>query len=188
MLQVKIKRSAERDERFFTALENGHGVVAAAEAAGYERRTVYRWKKDNPDFATRWSAALEMALDLLEEEADRRGREGWDEPVFFHGAQVGSKHKYSDALLLARLKAVRPELYNSEHVKRPRAPVREQQVDFICFDTLDYVREMLAAGTLSEEQLPQGLREQVQNRPTAYDETRARQMERARSRSGTGTL
>jgi hypothetical protein len=104
-------RSATADETFFTALENGHPVRAACTAASYARRCVYRWRLNNPDFADRWSRALVMADDLLEEEADRRGRAGVDVPVFHNGEACGTKRKYSDGLLLARLKAIRPEQY-----------------------------------------------------------------------------
>jgi hypothetical protein len=159
MNQAQVKRSPERDERFFTAIENGHGIAAAAAAADYNRRTVYRWKKDDPDFDERWETALEMASDLLEEEAERRGRIGWTEPVFYQGEQVGTKHKYSDALLLARLKAVRPKLYNSEAFKRP--PLTSWNMSEITCTTLAQVRELLEAGTIRAEQLPEDFREMM---------------------------
>lgn len=104
-------RAAKADATFFTALENGHPVRAACTAAGYARRCVYRWRRNDADFAARWSHALTIAGDLLEEEADRRGRDGVDVPVFHNGEGCGTKRKYSDRLLLARLKAIRPEQY-----------------------------------------------------------------------------
>jgi hypothetical protein len=107
-------RSAEADDKFFTALENGHAVRAACLAAAYARRCVYRWRKSDAAFAARWATALTMAGDLLEEEADRRGRDGTDVPVFHRGEVCGSKRKYSDPLLLARLKAIRPEQYREK--------------------------------------------------------------------------
>lgn len=107
-------RSAAADDIFFAALENGHAVRASCLMAGYARRCVYRWRKHDPDFAARWAKALTMAGDLLEEEADRRGRDGTDVPVFHQGAACGAKRKYSDRLLLARLKAIRPEQYREK--------------------------------------------------------------------------
>src|SRR5262245_35302996 len=95
-------RTPDGDERFFTALQNGHSVRAACEAAGYVRSCVYLWRRDDKDFAARWAEALLIAGDLLEEEADRRGRDGYDEPVFFQGECRGAKRKFSDPLLLAR--------------------------------------------------------------------------------------
>lgn len=108
-------RSPEGDARFFAALENGHSVRAACEAADYARRCVYRWRAESEDFAKSWAEALVIAADLMEEEADRRGRDGYDEPYFFQGEIKGAKRKYSDALLLARLKALKPSIYRERH-------------------------------------------------------------------------
>lgn len=111
-------RSLEGDARFFVALENGCSVRAACEAAGYPRRCVYRWRAEHEDFAKGWAEALVIAADLLEEEADRRGRDGYDEPYFFQGEVKGAKRKYSDALLLARLRALKPDSYRERHALR----------------------------------------------------------------------
>jgi hypothetical protein len=110
-MPAATRRAAKRDQVFFTALENGHSTNAACEAAGYARRSVYRWRERDPAFAQGWLRALGIAADLLEDEADRRGRDGFDEPVFYQGEQCGAKRRYSDALLLARLKALRPAQY-----------------------------------------------------------------------------
>ncbi len=104
-------RSPDADDRFFTALENGHSVNAACATAGYARRCVYRWRSSDQAFAARWRDANAVACDLLADEADRRGRDGVDEPVFYKGEQCGAKRRYSDGLLLARLRALRPEQY-----------------------------------------------------------------------------
>ena len=48
----------------------------------------------------------EVALvERLETEAQRRAVEGWDEPVFHEGREVGKKRRYSDTLLIFTLKA-----------------------------------------------------------------------------------
>lgn len=104
-------RTPDADERFFLALENGHPVNAACAMAGYARRCVYRWRSSDHMFAARWRDANAVACDLLADEADRRGRDGFDEPVFYKGEQCGTKRRYSDGLLLARLRALRPEQY-----------------------------------------------------------------------------
>ena len=126
------KRSAEADTAFFTAIENGHPVRVACRAAGYARRCVYRWRAQDAAFAAAWANALQMAGDLLEEEADRRGRDGVDVPVFHRGEACGVKRKYADGLLLARLKAIRPEKYRDRVVlaKPDTQPVAVQLRDF----------------------------------------------------------
>ncbi len=153
-------RNETRDAAFFVALENGHPVRAACKAAGYTRQVVYRWRRRDPEFDARWREALAIAADLLEEEADRRGRDGFDEPVFFQGAQCGAKRKYSDALLLARLKAVRPELYR-ERITMPG--IGEQKVTVVIrdFDAEDAIFRLVAENKLKETELPLWLRQRL---------------------------
>ncbi len=110
-MSQQSRRAAKRDQIFFTALENGYAINDACDAAGYARRSVYRWREADEAFAHDWARALMVAADLVEEEADRRGRHGYDEPVFYQGVQCGAKRRFSDALLLARLKALKPAQY-----------------------------------------------------------------------------
>ena len=110
-MSVPSVRTPEGDATFFRALEHGHSVRKACGAAKYSRSSVYEWRQADADFAAAWVRAVAIAVDLLEEEADRRGRDGIEEPVYFYGEVVGLKRKYSDGLLLARLKALRPQLY-----------------------------------------------------------------------------
>lgn len=74
-------------------------------------------------FAERWRLATEMGTGLLEEEADRRGRDGVSVDEVLPRNMRGPR-RYSDGLLLARLKALRPELYRESEpcLKRARAP------------------------------------------------------------------
>jgi hypothetical protein len=148
-------RSAAADDHFIKALENGHPVRVACAMARYARRCVYRWRALDAAFAARWTVALQMASDLLEEEADRRGRDGFDVPVFHRGRTCGAKRRYSDGLLLARLKAVRPEAYRE---KGPNLP-QTQSVSVIVRDfALEAVaRRLLRGETVDPATLPQRL-------------------------------
>ncbi|HEU4835121.1 MAG TPA: hypothetical protein VFS90_11920 [Pyrinomonadaceae bacterium] len=38
----------------------------AAKAAGISRWTAYRWRKEDPEFDSRWDEALENAVDVVE--------------------------------------------------------------------------------------------------------------------------
>ena len=137
-------RSAEADAVFLTALENGHSVRMACSMARYARRSVYRWRGEDPDFAGRWTTAVQMAGDLLEEEADRRGRDGYDTLVFHQGEVCGTKRKYADGLLLARLKAIRPEQYR-ERITLPSVENRPVTVMLRDF-TLERLAQRLLQG------------------------------------------
>lgn len=130
-MSANAVRTAKGDDAFFKAIENGFPVRVACEAARYSRARVYVWRQDDADFAARWARARTIAGDLLEEEADRRGRDGYDEPVFYQGKEVGAKRKYSDSLLHARLKAVRPEDYRERAVA---AAVAQQNVTVVVRD------------------------------------------------------
>jgi hypothetical protein len=150
-------RSAAADDVFFTALENGHPVRVACAMARYARRCVYRWRAQETAFAARWAVALQMAGDLLEEEADRRGRDGFDVPVFRQGRTCGTTRKYSDGLLLARLKAIRPEAYRE--TGPPRQPQQLQPVSVVVRDfALEALTRRLLRGEIVDPaSIPQRL-------------------------------
>lgn len=156
-MSAKFTRTPDGDATFFAALENGHPVRAACAAAGYARRCVYRWRKDDADFAAAWAEAMAIAGDLLEEEADRRGRDGYDEPVYFQGEERGAKRKYSDALLLARLKAVRPDQYR-ERISMPSFGQQNVTVVIRDFDSEDAMLRLVAEKKLTVDELPPRLR------------------------------
>lgn len=107
----RTSRTSEKDELFFQALATGKTVSDACRKAGYARRSVYEWKADDEEFATRWREAEERALELMEKEADRRALKGVLKPIFQGGEKVGQVRVYSDTLLIFRLKAIAPEKY-----------------------------------------------------------------------------
>ncbi len=148
-----VTRSAKADDVFFTALSNAHSVRAACSMALYAQRNVYRWRREDQAFAGRWAIAKQMAGDLLEEEADRRGRDGIDVPVFHRGKACGTKRKYSDRLLFARLKAERPAEYGAAKAVAPSAPqaISVQTRDHVLEDVL---RRMLRGEAIDRAALP----------------------------------
>ncbi len=86
----------------------------SAEAAGVHVQTVIVRRNADEKFAQQEAEAYERYCDRLEEEARRRGHDGYDEPVFQQGTKVGVKRKYSDSLLLAKLKRHRKEEYSDK--------------------------------------------------------------------------
>ena len=150
-------RSAAADGVFFTALENGHPVRVACAMARYARRSVYRWRGQNAAFVARWARALDMAGDLLEEEADRRGRDGFDVPVFYQGRTCGTKRTYSDGLLLARLKAIRPEMYRERGAASTPKQLQPVSVNVRDFALEALARRLLRGETVDPASLPQRL-------------------------------
>lgn len=110
-----IRFEDEQRERFLTALRVGDSVIASARLAGVSRAVVYQHKAANPGFAAAWEEAeaegVDYLVDRYERALDTRAVDGWLEPVFWQGQVAGAKRKFSDTLLLARLRALAPHKY-----------------------------------------------------------------------------
>ena len=81
--------------------------------AGISRRVIYTpfWEND-AEFQQQMERAHRMAVDVLEDEATRRAVEGWVEPVgWYKGEAGGMVRRYSDTLLIFRLKGEAPQKY-----------------------------------------------------------------------------
>ena len=99
-------------KRLFLAAFREIGTIRhGCEAADLHPTTVLRWRQDDPAFAREFQVAYEASIDLLEKEAIRRAFDGWDEPVFQNGKQVGMVRKFSDTLLIFLMKGARPTKY-----------------------------------------------------------------------------
>lgn len=96
---------------FLRALAETGSVTAACLAARVSRREANAACEEDPGFATGWADAMETYAEALEAEADRRGVAGIDKGVYYQGARIDTVRDYSDALLVLRLKALKPEKY-----------------------------------------------------------------------------
>lgn len=70
---------------FLSAVSEGATIGEAAHEAGVNRKTVYRWKESDAEFAEAWDESLEEGTELLEREAVRRAVHGVEEPVIYQG-------------------------------------------------------------------------------------------------------
>jgi hypothetical protein len=107
------KSTPKKDWRdvFITKLAEAPDVSGAAQAAGVDRRYVYRERDKNPEFLRRWDDALEQSLDRAEKEMYRRAVDGTEEPIYYQGDKVGSIRRFSDTLLIFMLKSRRRAIY-----------------------------------------------------------------------------
>lgn len=105
------------EKAFLIVLADMANVTAACKAVNISRPVVYEHKNTDERFAALWEEACEIASDSLVAEATRRGRDGYDRPVFQGGEEVGVVREYSDTLLITLLKARRPSEFreNIQH-------------------------------------------------------------------------
>jgi len=111
-------------KRFLDELGECGSVCEAARRARMPRASLYRRRADDPEFAKAWDQALEMAYDLLHDEAMRRAIEGVEKPIFYRGEQVATVRQKSDRLLMFLMRAHRPARYDPHYVK-PYEPTPE---------------------------------------------------------------
>lgn len=125
------KRGLSKKDAFLAAYKLTASITHAAASAHIERGLHYRWLKDDPAYATAFSAAQDEAAQALEDEAVRRAHLGIEEPVIYQGllqyewnprTKRFTKRplvirKYSDRLLELLLKAWKPDKYNRERVE-----------------------------------------------------------------------
>jgi hypothetical protein len=105
------KTRAPKTRAFLAAIREMPHVRGAARAAGVSPFVHYRRLKSDPRYKDAFERAWECGCQALEDKATERAIEGWDEPVYQGGGLVGTKRKFSDRCLLARLEAEMPEKY-----------------------------------------------------------------------------
>jgi hypothetical protein len=98
---------AQQQAKFLATLAETGNVRASSEAAGIDRKTAYEWREQDETFKALWKESIENAIDLLEQEAWRRGYEGVDKPIVYKGKVTSTYKEYSDRMLEILLKAHR---------------------------------------------------------------------------------
>ena len=93
----------ELKSRFLEHLSEYGNVALACKRAGVSRQTAYRERRRQPAFAKLWDAAMLAARTVAEEALAERAVHGVEEPLFYHGEEIGHRRRYSDRLLLAHL-------------------------------------------------------------------------------------
>lgn len=128
----RTKRTPKKEAAFLDALRDGLSVTAACLDAGIARSSAYEWRAEDAGFRERWDDAVEEGTDRLEDEAQRRARDGVTEPVFYKGHRVGEVQRYSDTLMIFLLKARRPDKFKdrvaNEHSGPNGGPIQTEEV------------------------------------------------------------
>ena len=105
--------SAALLRNFLRLLAHSGSVTFAAFKAGIERRTLYRRRANNEEFAAEWDEALQLGIDRLQDNAMQRALHGTERPLYRNGKQVGTTQQYDNKLLQFLLRAHRPEVYGA---------------------------------------------------------------------------
>jgi hypothetical protein len=108
--------SKARQQRFLELVAAAYSVTHAAAAIGVHRRTMYRIRDRDEEFAAAWDDAWEAGADVVSDEIRRRAIEGWVEPVVSAGKVVTEVRRFSDKLLELEAKRRRPEYRESFNV------------------------------------------------------------------------
>ncbi len=108
-----IKKKAKDQGAFLAALRTCGNVFRAAKMVGIHEDMPYHWRRNDEQFAVAMEKAREegeevLAYQLLDE-ARRRGLEGIEEPHFYQGRMVGHIRRYSDNLLMFKIKGLMPQ-------------------------------------------------------------------------------
>jgi len=118
------KFSPKRQKLFLDLLKSGESASIAAQKCHISVRNAYRLREKNAKFAKLWSESVDYCVESAETELRRRAVDGVDVPVFFKGEKTGTKKEFSDQLLLAYLRANRPEKYRDRSEVRHEGEVR----------------------------------------------------------------
>lgn len=103
----RVKRKS-----FLETLRRTGNVSSAVREAGVEISKAYAKRALDKSFRKDWDAAIEGALDDLEEEVRRRALEGTKKPVYYAGKKCGSVVSFNDNLAMFLLKAKRPKIFS----------------------------------------------------------------------------
>ncbi len=122
-----------RQRIFLQALAVCPRIGRAARAAGISTGTTWNWRYNDPDpvFMNAYYIAWKLGIERVEDEMWRRGREGYEKPVYHQGRLVGTERVFSDTASIFMLKGALPEKYR-ERVEQSGpggGPIQTQLVD-----------------------------------------------------------
>jgi hypothetical protein len=107
---------ATQMSKFLATLRETGNVRCSCNASGIDRTTAYTWRQENETFKLLWRNAIDEAIDLLEEEAWRRGYHGVDKPIVYKGKVTSTYKEYSDRMLEILLKAHRKKFREKHEI------------------------------------------------------------------------
>ena len=90
-------------EMFLEAFKRVGNVKAAAEDAGVSRHSHYYWMANDDEYRAKYRALRYTICQRIEDSLIDRLANGWEEPVFQGGEEVGVKRKFDNSAAIAYL-------------------------------------------------------------------------------------
>lgn len=97
--------------RFLIAFAQTGRVTSAAREAEIERTSHYRWMHEDEAYRAAFEDCRRWVCLRIEEGLVERLIDGWEEPVYHNGEQIGTKRKYDNAACLRYLERVNPKVF-----------------------------------------------------------------------------
>jgi hypothetical protein len=105
---------------FLAALAELGLVRDAARRVGIGKTTAYDWRRASPSFSEAMDKARQQGEEHLADELEhalvKRGRDGFEKPVWYKGQKVGAERWFSDTACIFLLKGLRPHKYMEQLV------------------------------------------------------------------------
>lgn len=111
---VPQKYKDQRAKKFLQVFTREGTISKSCLKSGLRRGMFKRMLKEDEYFQEMFELAKDAYAEKLEREADRRGVKGVKDPVFYEGEICGHRKKYSDTLLMFRLKGLKPDVYGEK--------------------------------------------------------------------------
>lgn len=121
----EIERAARMAALLDRLADTGEEITPAATALGIPRAVLWEWRKKHPDFDQELAEAYRVGTESLAAVARSRAVDGWDEPVFWQGQQIGTIRKY-DHNLLQFIMRKRDVSYRDATLGKPVTPPRSR--------------------------------------------------------------
>lgn len=113
-----MKFTPELKEKVLEELAKCFVPVPVVRSFGISPETYRQHLKKDPEFRAAVAEARAAYAQSLRREVHRRGVEGWTEPVFFQGVEVGKVRKYSDSLLIRHISRFDPTYREATKVEQ----------------------------------------------------------------------
>jgi hypothetical protein len=103
--------TVKKKEAFLRNFPKYGRLGKTADAMGVKPHTVHGWLRQDNGFKEAYEDLRPVVAEMLLDEAVKRAKDGWKEPVYQGGKLVGTVRKKSDRLMSQLLKGFNQEMF-----------------------------------------------------------------------------